>query len=211
MNTIDSGSGRVPSAPPFILASKSAIRGDMLRAAGLTITALPASLDERGFERRWESQGLGPAEVAEALAREKALAVSRENPEAVVIGADQTMALGDRRFSKAGSLGAAREKLRTLRGRQHELHSGFALARGGVVLASGVASARLSLRDFSDAFLDDYLARSGEAILASVGCYQLEGLGVTLFETIEGDYFTILGLPLLMLLKALREQRLLAA
>ncbi len=200
-----------PVAPALILASKSAIRGDMLRAAGLAITTYPASIDERGFEHRWESQGLSPSAVAEALAREKALSVSREHPGAVVVGADQTMALGEQRFTKVATLAAARAKLITLRGKRHELHSGFALARDGAVLASGVASAYLTMRDFSDAFLDDYLAKAGEAILASVGCYQLEGLGVTLFETIEGDYFTILGLPLLALLQALREQGLVAA
>jgi septum formation protein len=195
---------------PFILASKSAIRADMLRAAGLAVSLLPADIDERGLERQWESRGLGPAAVAQALAREKALAVSRQHPGAVVIGADQTMAMGDRRFSKVATLGQARAKLAALRGRRHELHSGFAVARDAVVLAGGVASAQLTMRDFSDDFLDQYLARAGQGILASVGCYQLEGLGVTLFEAIEGDYFTILGLPLLALLQALREQGLLA-
>lgn len=178
----------------------------MLRAAGLAIETVPAAIDERGFERRWQADQLAPHRVAEALAREKALAVSHAEPGAVVIGADQTMALGEQRFSKVATLAEARAKLVTLRGQRHELHSGFALARDGVVLASGVASAQLTMRDFSDAFLDDYLAQAGEAILASVGCYQLEGLGVTLFERIEGDYFTILGLPLLSLLAALREQ-----
>lgn len=200
-----------PPAVSLVLASKSAIRADMLRAAGLAIATHPASIDERGFERQWESQGLAPDAVAEALAREKALAVSRAFPEAVVIGADQTMALGPLRFSKVATMADARSKLLALRGRQHALHSGFALARDGVVVASGVASARLLMREFSDAFLDDYLARAGEAILASVGCYQLEGLGVTLFEAIEGDYFTILGLPLLAVLEALRGQGLVAA
>ncbi|WP_413990588.1 Maf family protein [Labrys okinawensis] len=201
------------ASPPasLILASKSAIRGDMLRAAGLAVTALPAAIDERGLERQWVSRGLSPNAVAEALAQEKALDVSRQHPGAVAIGADQTMALGAQRFTKVATLAEARIKLAILRGRQHELHSAFALARDGVVLASGVASAHLTMRDFSDAFLDDYLAQAGEAILASVGCYQLEGLGVTLFETIEGDYFTILGLPLLALLKALREQGLVAS
>ncbi|MFC2250473.1 Maf family protein [Labrys portucalensis] len=204
--------GRAGEASPrFILASKSAIRGEMLRAAGLAIEAIPAAIDERGFERRWQADNLAPDRVAEALAREKALAVSRDAPGAVVIGADQTMALGEQRFSKVATLAQARDKLVVLRGRRHELHSAYALARDGDVIASGVASARLTMRDFSDAFLDDYLARAGEAILGSVGCYQLEGLGVTLFEAIEGDYFTILGLPLLPLLAALREHGLATA
>lgn len=195
----------------FVLASKSAIRGELLRAAGLVIETIPAAIDERGFERRWQADNLAPDRVAEALAREKALAVSRTEPGAVVIGADQTMALGERRFSKVATLAEARDKLLVLRGRRHELHSAYAVAKDGEILASGVASARLTMRDFSDAFLDDYLARAGEAILGSVGCYQLEGLGVTLFEAIEGDYFTILGLPLLPLLAALREHGLATA
>jgi septum formation protein len=194
---------------PFILASKSAIRAGMLRAAGLTISTLPAAIDERALEQQWASQGLSPAAAAQALAREKALVVSERHPGAVVIGADQTMALGNQRFSKVPTMAEARAKLATLRGRRHELHSGFAVARDGAVLDSGVASAQLAMRDFSDAFLDDYLSKAGEGILASVGCYQLEGLGVTLFEAIDGDYFTILGLPLLALLKALRKQGLL--
>lgn len=192
------------ASPRFVLASKSAIRGEMLRAAGLAIETIPAAIDERDLERQWQADNLAPDRVAEALAREKALAVSRAEPGAVVVGADQTMALGDQRFSKVATLGEARDKLLALRGRRHELHSAFALARNGAVLASGVASAHLTMRAFSEAFLDDYLDRAGEAILASVGCYQLEGLGVTLFEAIEGDYFTILGLPLLPLLAALR-------
>ena len=195
----------------FVLASKSAIRGEMLRAAGLAIETIPAAIDERGFERRWQADNLAPDRVAEALAREKALAVSRTEPGAVVIGADQTMALGEQRFSKVATLAEARDKLLVLRGRRHELHSAYALARDGEVLASDVASARLTMRNFSDAFLDDYLARAGESILGSVGCYQLEGLGVTLFEAIEGDYFTILGLPLLPLLATLREHGLATA
>lgn len=204
--------GRANEASPrFILASKSAIRGEMLRAAGLAIETIPASIDERGFERRWQADNLAPDRVAEALAREKALAVSRDAPGAAVIGADQTMALGEQRISKVATLAQARDKLLALRGRRHELHSAYALARDGEIIASGVASARLTMRDFSDAFLDDYLARAGEAILGSVGCYQLEGLGVTLFEAIEGDYFTILGLPLLPLLAALREHGLATA
>ncbi|MBP0579471.1 Maf family protein [Labrys sp. LIt4] len=203
---------KATGAPPrFVLASKSAIRGDMLRAAGLAIETIPASIDERGFERRWQADNLAPDRVAEALAREKALAVSRAEPGAVVIGADQTMAMGEQRFSKVATLAQARDKLLALRGRRHELHAAYALARDGEVIASGAASARLTMRNFSDAFLDDYLDRAGKGILGSVGCYQLEGLGVTLFEAIEGDYFTILGLPLLPLLAALRERGLATA
>ncbi|MDQ0396054.1 Maf family protein [Labrys monachus] len=193
------------SGLPFILASKSAARIAMLRAAGLDIDILPAAIDERALERGWEADDLAPEAVALGLAREKALAVSRGQPGRIVIGADQTMALGRERFSKVATMAQARGKLLRLRGRRHALHSAFAVARDGGVLASGVASAHLAMRDFSDAFLDAYLERAGEAILSSVGCYHLEGLGVTLFDAIDGDYFTILGLPLLALLADLRR------
>jgi len=189
----------------IVLASKSAIRADLLRSAGLAPEIRPADIDERGLESAWAAASLSPAAVARLLAEEKAKAVSRLVPDALVIGADQTMALGQERFTKAADLVAAREKLLRLRGRSHELHSGYALARGGQVLSAGVASASLTMRDFDEPFLDRYLARAGATILASVGCYQLEHLGVTLFERIEGDYFTILGLPLLPLLADLRR------
>jgi len=189
----------------LILASKSAIRAELLRSAGLMPEIHAADIDERGLERGWTQQALPPPAVAQALAAEKAKAVSKLVPQALVVGADQTMALGEERFSKAPDLAAAREQLLRLRGRTHELHSGYALARDGEVLVGGVASARLTMRDFDEAFLDRYLERAGPAILASVGCYQLENLGVTLFERIEGDYFTILGLPLLPLLADLRR------
>jgi septum formation protein len=190
--------------PVIVLASKSAIRADLLRAAGLEPTICPADIDERALEAAWSARRLPPADVARSLAEEKAKAVSLAFPQALVIGADQTMALGEERFTKAADLAAAREKLLRLRGCTHHLHSAYAIAREGAVLARGVASASLTMRAFDDSFLDGYLARAGTAILASVGCYQLEHLGVTLFERIEGDYFTILGLPLLPLLADLR-------
>jgi len=191
--------------PALILASKSAVRADLLRAAGLEPTIQPAPIDERGLEAAWSAGNLSPVAVARSLAEEKAKAVSSAFPQPLVIGADQTMALGEERFTKAANLAAAREKLLRLRGRTHQLHSAYAIAREGAVVASGVASASLTMRAFDEAFLDAYLARAGASILASVGCYQLEHLGVTLFERIEGDYFTILGLPLLPLLADLRS------
>lgn len=193
-----------PAEIRFVLASKSAIRAELLRGAGLEVEIVPANVDERGLEAAWS--GAGPDVVARNLAQEKAVAVSLSRPGCLVIGADQTLALGAERFSKAADLLEARARLLRLRGRTHALHSGFALARDGAVLRAGVASAHLTMRTFSEAFLDAYLARAGEAILTSVGCYQLEHLGVTLFEAIEGDYFTILGLPLLALLAALRQE-----
>jgi septum formation protein len=188
---------------PLILASGSNVRADLLRAAGLRFEVVVSSLDERAVEARFES-GLSPAEAARALAREKALAVSHLRPEAGVIGADQTLALGSQRFTKARTMAQARATLRRLRGRTHALHSAFALAQGGCVVADGASTARLTMRDMTDSALDAYLERAGEGVLGSVGCYHLEGLGVTLFTAVEGDYFTVLGLPLLDLLGSLR-------
>lgn len=193
---------------PLILASRSTIRRDLLVAAGLEIEVVPADIDERGCEAQWAEARLAPDAVARALAVEKALTVARTHPGRVVIGADQTMALAGERISKAATIAEARERLRTLRGRTHGLHSGFAVVRDGTVLAAGAASAGLTMRAFSDTFLDRYLERCGGDILASVGCYHLEGPGVTLFEAMEGDYFTVLGLPLLPLLAALRAENL---
>jgi septum formation protein len=193
--------------PALILASRSPIRLALLRGAGLEVEPMAGSTDERALEAGWPA--LGPAEVARRLAEAKARDVSLGGARGVagrlVLGADQTLALGARRFSKAQTLDEARQRLRQLRGRTHELHSGFALVRDGTILASGVASAHLTMRDVSDACLDDYLTRAGRTVLGSVGCYQLEGLGVTLFSAIEGDYFTILGLPLLAVLASLRD------
>jgi septum formation protein len=189
---------------PFILASKSSIRVQLLRAAGISIEVAPAQLDERLLEAAWP--GAPAPVVARRLAEEKAKAVSTGHAGRAVIGADQTLALGMERLAKASDMAAARCNLLRLRGREHALHSGFALARDGAVLRSGATCASLTMRDFSDRFLDAYLERAGAAVLASVGCYQLEGLGVTLFSRIEGDYFTILGLPLLSVLAALRAE-----
>ncbi|AVO46812.1 Maf family protein [Phreatobacter cathodiphilus] len=188
----------------LVLASKSAARAAMLRQAGLAVDLTPADIDERALDEALAREGRDPAAIARALGEAKALAVSRAHPEAVVIGADQTLALGPRRFSKPVDLQAARANLLALRGRTHHLHSGVALARGGTILFSAVASAAMTMRPFSDAFLDAYLAGAGERLLSSVGCYQLEAEGIQLFERIEGDYFTILGMPLLPLLAALR-------
>jgi septum formation protein len=194
-----------------ILASGSAIRAKLIESAGLSVQIRVPGLDERAVERPAVERGAGPAEVARLLAEAKALAVSRDVPDRIVIGADQTMALGARRFSKPTDIDAAREQLRLLRGTTHELSSAAAVARGDTVLWSGHETARLTMRAFSDAFLDSYLNRMGNAVTSTVGGYQLEGLGVQLFETIEGDYFTILGLPLLALLEALRRNGVLPA
>ena len=188
---------------PLVLASKSDVRGKMLAAVGLRFEIRPAQIDERAVEA---NAGItDAAAAARLLARAKADAVARSVPGRLVLGADQTLARGTKRFSKPGNRAAAAEQLRSLRGRTHELHSALALVRDGVLLFDCVDSARLTMRDVSDRFLEDYLEMAGDAALTSVGGYQLEGLGIHLFERVEGDYFTILGLPLLPLLGFLRQ------
>jgi septum formation protein len=197
------------AARPLVLASKSAARRALLAAAGLAIEVKPAAIDERAVEAR---AGTGGAEeVAALLAREKAAAVATAIPDRIVVGADQTLALGKRRFSKAADRPAAREQLRALRGRTHTLHSAVAVVRDGKVVFEHIDAAHLTMRAFSDAFLERYLDTVGDAALASVGGYQLEGAGIQLFERVEGDHFTVLGLPLLPLLGHLRQAGLLAA
>lgn len=194
--------------PALVLASKSAVRRIVLEATGIPVEIDPADIDERGVEARLLSPKSGPEAAATLLAREKALSVSRRRP-GLVLGADQTLALGDRRFSKPADIAAAREQLKALSGQTHALHSAAAVARDGKIAFETVSTARLSVRPLSEAFLDAYLAAAGDRVKKSVGAYQLEGLGVHLFERIEGDYFTILGLPLLPLLAHFRQAGLL--
>jgi septum formation protein len=190
---------------PLVLASQSQVRGKMLAAAGLRFEIRPANIDERAVET--QAGVADPAAAARLLARVKAQAVSAQRPGQLVLGADQTLARGTTRFSKPPDRDKATEQLRALRGRTHELHSAVALVRDGVVLFDCVDTARLTMRDMSDRFLSDYLDMAGEAAVHSVGAYQLEGIGIHLFEKVEGDYFTILGLPLLPLLKFLRQEK----
>jgi septum formation protein len=188
---------------PLVLASKSDIRGKVLAAAGLRFGIRPAQIDERAVEAQAR---ISEAEaVARLLARTKAMAVAAQMPGHIVLGADQTLAHGNARLAKPVNREDAASQLRTLRGRTHELHSGIALVRDGEVLFELVDTARLTMRDFSDRFLDDYLDMTGDIAMTSVGAYQLEGIGIHLFERVEGDYFTILGLPLLPLLTFFRE------
>ena len=188
---------------PLVLASKSASRRLLLQSAGIPIEVLAADIDERGMEAK---AGLtDPGAVAALLARGKAIAVSARQPDRLVIGADQTLALGQRRFSKPVDRAVAREQLRVLRGQSHALHSAVAIVRDGKPIFEHCAVARLAMRAFSDRFLESYLDAAGDAVTASVGAYQVEGLGVQLFERIEGDHSTILGLPLLPVLDALRH------
>ena len=185
----------------LILASKSAARRAMLENAGVAFTVRVADVDEDALK----CPGVDAPALAVELAAAKALAVSRADPEAWVLGGDQTLSFDDGLISKAPTLEVARERLTAMRGRSHQLHSGAALARNGALVWSGVDSVTMRMRDFSDAFLDTYLAAEGEALLDCVGSYRLEGLGAQLFEAVEGDYFTVLGLPLWPVLQALRR------
>ncbi len=192
---------------PLILASQSHARQALLTNAGISFEAVTAEIDERGVQ---QASGLAaPGEIASLLAREKALSVSARQPGKFVIGADQTLALGERLFSKPAGRAQAAAQLRALAGRSHELHSAVAVARDGKILFEAVAIAGMTMRRLGDAEIDVYLDEAGDAVTSSVGAYQLEGLGVHLFERIEGDHFTILGLPLLPLLAFLRSERLL--
>src|SRR5215470_7528 len=191
-------------AEPLVLASKSAVRRAIIEAAGIPLEVAPADIDERAVEARAVAGSATDAAVL--LAREKARAGCAGIKGRFVVGADQTLALGRARFTKPVDRDTAREQLKTLAGRTHELHSAVAIARDGRVLFSHVDTAKLTMRSLSDRFLDAYLDTAGDAVLASVGGYQLEGLGSHLFERIEGDYFTILGLPLFALLGFLRRE-----
>jgi septum formation protein len=188
---------------PLVLASRSDVRGKILAAAGLRFEIRPAPIDERAVEA--QAGALDAPAVARLLARAKSQSVAASLPGRLVLGADQTLARGNRRFSKPADREGAAAQLRDLRGRSHELHSALVLVRDGVVLFTCVDTAWLTMRDFSDRFLADYLDMLGDVATASVGGYQLEGIGVHLFERVEGDYFTILGLPLLPLLNYLRQ------
>jgi septum formation protein len=193
---------------PLVLASRSASRRAMLEAAGLPFEVILPDLDERSVEAA--AGPLEPAEAALLLAREKARAVARYRPSRLVVGADQTLALGKRRFDKPPDREAARAQLKALSGNTHQLHSAVAVIRDGEVLLDTVDTASLTMRNLSDSFLDAYFDAAGTSVLDSVGAYQLEKFGIHLFERIEGDHFTILGLPLFALLAFLRRDGCLA-
>jgi septum formation protein len=188
---------------PLLLASKSEIRRAILVAAGVPVEVAPADIDERAIEQAAASRDAG--EIAALLARAKSQVIAARLPGRLVLGADQTLALGETRFSKPADRAAARDQLQALRGRTHELHTAIALARDGAIVFEHREIARLTMRAFSDGFLESYLDAMGEAVSASVGGYQLEKAGVQLFERIAGDHFVILGLPLMALLDYLRR------
>jgi len=189
---------------PLVLASKSAPRRALLEAAGIPVEVRPADIDERAVEQAAAASAAGA--VAALLARAKASAVAAVMPGRLVLGADQTLVLGERRFDKPADLAAAHAQLRVLAGKTHELHSAIAFVRDGEVLNETVQVARMTMRALTDNFLDAYLAAAGSMVMASVGAYQLERYGVHLFERVEADHFTILGLPLLPALDFLRRE-----
>jgi septum formation protein len=192
----------------LILASQSSARKMLLANAGLEFKAITADIDERGIQA--DSKLSNPREVALLLAREKAKAVSAGHPGSYVIGADQTLALGQRLFNKPAGRPQAMAQLRDLAGNSHELNSAVAVAHDGKIVFEDVSVARMTMRPMTEAELSAYLEAAGDAVTSSVGAYQLESLGIHLFERIEGDHFTILGLPLLPLLAFLRRERLIA-
>ncbi len=187
----------------LILASASVSRRQMLQNAGLDFTIETSGVDEDEVKLSLAAEKATPRDIAEMLAELKAKRVSLRHPEAMVIGADSTLACNGRLFDKPPTIEAARRQLQALAGQTHELHSSVVVARGGVRLWHCNEHARLTMRPLSDVFLDAYLARAGSAVTTSVGAYQLEGVGAHLFTRVEGDYFTILGLPLLPLLSFL--------
>ena len=191
---------------PLVLASQSRARKILLANAGLRFEAMPAAIDERALQQ--DSRLSAPGEIAGLLAREKARWVSKRKLGHYVIGADQTLALGNRLFNKPDGRAAAAEQLQALSGQTHELHSAIAVVLDGKIMFETEAVAGMTMRPLSGDDIQNYLDEAGEAVTTSVGAYQLEGLGVHLFERIDGDHFTILGLPLLPLLAFLRRERL---
>jgi septum formation protein len=192
---------------PLVLASQSKARQTLLANAGIPFESDPAHIDERALQ---VSSGFsGPGDIASLLARAKASSVSGRWPGRYVVGADQTLGWGARVFNKPTGKAQAAGQLRALAGHCHELHAAIAVARDGQLLFEHVSIARMTMRLLGDAEIDSYLDEAGDAVTSSVGAYQLEGLGVHLFERIEGDHFTILGLPLLALLAFLRGEHLL--
>jgi septum formation protein len=191
---------------PLVLASQSLARQSLLSAAGIPFEICAAAIDERGIEAPLVKSGANAADIALHLSRAKALPVSGEKPGRLVMGADQTLCLEGRLFGKPASRAAARAQLEALSGRTHELYSGCCVARENALLFETVGVARLSCRQLSPAFIDAYMTNVDDAILGSAGVYRIEGAGIHLFDAIEGDHATILGLPLLPLLEFLREE-----
>ncbi len=193
-------------ADPIILASGSPFRRQMLENAGLDFRTVRPQIDERAVEKAVEGSGLTPPDLAQILAEAKAVAVSEAHPDALVVGSDQVLSLGDEVLHKPADMEEARRRLLALSGRTHELHSAVVLARDGEAVWRHVSTARLTMRPLDPGFVGRHLAEVGDAALQSVGAYQIEGRGIRLFERVDGDHFTIVGLPLLPLLAELRTR-----
>ncbi len=191
---------------PLLLASRSSARLAVLRGAGLPVEARPVEIDERALEAEARGTGAAPDDVARVLAQAKALAASALAPGRVILGADQTLALGGDILHKPPTLEAARAQVRQLSGRTHVLHAAVAIVRDEEVLFETVETAQLTMRDLSDEAIESYFAAAGPQVIESVGAYQIEGPGVQLFERIDGDHFTILGLPILPVLACFRSE-----
>lgn len=191
---------------PLILASKSASRQALLAAAEIPFESIASAIDERAVETPLRDKGASAAEIVAHLAQAKARAVAAHRPGRLVLGADQSLVFDGRTFAKPATLAEARAQLIGFSGRTHELHSALCVLRDDKILFETVVPARLTCRTFGADFIDRYIKAAGEAVLASVGGYQIEGLGIHLFEAIEGDHATILGLPLLPLLAFLRRE-----
>jgi len=193
---------------PLILASQSAVRKSLLVNAGIAVETVPADIDERAIQ---QTSGLTePGRIAGLLAGEKATFISAKYPGRYVVGADQTLALGEQLFSKPADRAAAAAQITTLSGQAHALHSAVSVVKDGVILFSHVSVARMTMRPLTEREIAAYIEEAGNAVTSSVGAYQLERTGVHLFDRIDGDHFTILGLPLLQLLGFLRSRNLLA-
>lgn len=192
------------AAARLILASGSKARADMLRGAGLAFDIVPADIDEQELLHEMLQQNKKPETIAVALSRAKAQHVTQQNRNDYVVGADQVLWFGDRIYSKAKTVAEARRNLQDFRGKTHRLISAACVARGNEILWEGAAHADMMMRKFDDAFLDGYMAQAGDAPLKTVGGYELESAGKMLFEKVEGDYFTVLGLPLMPLLEFLK-------
>jgi septum formation protein len=195
----------------LVLASGSASRKRLLTAAGIAFTADPADLDETALMADLQRRGADAVQVASELAQQKAVLVSRRHPGRIVLGGDSVIGFGGEFLSKCASVQEARALLMRLSGRSHLLVSAAALARDGALLWTHASPCQMTMRDLSPQFLDDYLLREGPAILSSVGCYHFEGRGAQLFDRVDGDYFSVLGLPLLPVLAQLRKEGLLAS
>lgn len=200
-----------PARAALVLASGSATRARLLAEAGVAVTVDPAAVDEEEIKSSFHAEGRSADECAEALADAKARRISIRHPDALVIGADQMLDCAGTWFEKPRDTAAARAQLKSLRGKRHSLISAVCVAQNGARVWHAVDRAELAMRDFSDAFLNSYMAAAGADVTGSVGAYRLEGLGAQLFERVDGDFFTILGLPLLPLLEFLRDRGALAA